>query len=148
MSSSGSSHWLQLWCGRWRRRLQSRQVEAEKIANALDRDIGRHVADNLGVTSIAALSRKNSRDAVSPEALDRRQDARFVVDKHVMFGWKTPLDVVKGLFLMDVDEDASIDRIENASPFDFARLKDDVSDRKSTRLNSSHRSLSRMPSSA
>jgi hypothetical protein len=27
-----------------------------------------------------------------------------------MFGWETPLDVVKGLFLMDVDEDTSIDR--------------------------------------
>jgi hypothetical protein len=46
---------------------------------------------------------------------------------HVMFGWKTPLDVIEGLFLMDIDEDTSIDRIGKARPFDFVRLKDDVS---------------------
>ena len=84
-------------------------------------------ADSFRVVSIAALPRENRRDAVPPEALNRRQDARFVVNNHVMFGGKTPLDVIEGLFLMYVDENTSIDRIGKARPFDFMWLKDDVS---------------------
>jgi len=110
------------------RRPQSRQVKAEKIADAFDHDVGRRQgADTLRIAGIAALPRENGRDAATPEALDRRQDSRFVVDKHVMFSWKTPLDVIEGLFFMDIDEDTSIDRIGKARPFDFVRLKDDVS---------------------
>jgi hypothetical protein len=44
-----------------------------------------------------------------------------------MFGWETPLDVIESLFLMDIDEHTSIDRVGKARPFDFAGLKDDVS---------------------
>ena len=44
-----------------------------------------------------------------------------------MFGWKTPLDVIEGLFLMDIDEYTPIDRVRQAGPLDFARLKNDVS---------------------
>jgi hypothetical protein len=51
---------------------------------------------------------------------------RFVVDKDVMFGWKTALDVIKGLFLMDIDEDTPIDRIGNARPFDYMWLSDRI----------------------
>ena len=109
------------------RRPQSRQVKAEKIADAFDHDISWR-ADNLRIaSSIAALARKNGRDAVSPEPFNRRQDARFIVDKRVMFGWKTPLDVIKGLFIVDIDQDTPIDRIGNARPPDFVRLKDNVS---------------------
>ena len=46
---------------------------------------------------------------------------------NVVFGRKTPLDVIEGLFLVDIDEHTSIDRVGQARPFDFVRLKDDVS---------------------
>jgi hypothetical protein len=36
-----------------------------------------------------------------------------------MFGRKAPLDVIKGFFLIDMDEDTPIDRIGDAGPFDF-----------------------------
>jgi hypothetical protein len=63
----------------------------------------------LRIASIATLPRENGRDAFAPDALTRSQIARFVVDQYVMFGWKTPLDVIDGLFLVNLD--ASIDRI-------------------------------------
>ena len=106
----------------------ARQLEAEKIADAFDRDIGRRQgADHFRIASVAALPREHGRDAVPPEALDRRQDAQLVVDENVVFGWKTPLDVIEGLFLVNIDQHTSIDRIGQARAFDFVRLKDDVS---------------------
>ena len=80
----------------------------------------------FGIASIAALLREHGRDAVSPEALDRRQDAQLVVDDNVVFSRKAPLDVIEGLFLVDIDQHTSIDRVGQARPFDFVRLKDDI----------------------
>ena len=81
----------------------------------------------MRIAGIAALPRENGRDATTPEALNRRQDSRFVVDKRIMFGGKTPLNVVKDLFFMDINQYTSLDRLGKARPFDFVRLKDDVS---------------------
>ena len=58
--------------------------------------------------------------------LDRRQYARLIVDKNVMLGRITPLDVVEGFFLMNIDQHTSIDRVSKTGALDFMRLKDDV----------------------
>jgi hypothetical protein len=98
------------------------------VADAFDRNISlRKSAECLRIVSIAALPREKGRDAVCPEALNRRQDAWFVVDEQVMFGRKTPLNLIEGLFVVDVDEHTSINRIGKARPLDFARPKDHVS---------------------
>ena len=44
-----------------------------------------------------------------------------------MFGWKTPLDVIEGLFLMDINKYAPVDRVGQARSLDLVRLKNDVS---------------------
>ena len=43
-----------------------------------------------------------------------------------MFGGVAPLDVVKCLFLVEIDQHASIYRIGDARMRDFARLEDDI----------------------
>jgi hypothetical protein len=90
------------------------------VADAFDRNIGlRKGADHLRIVSIAALPREKGRDAVCPEALNRCQDAWFVVNQHVVFGWKTPLNLIEGLFVVDVDEHTSINRIGKGRPLEL-----------------------------
>ena len=87
----------------------------EQIADAFDRHIGgRQGADRFRIVRIAALPQEHGRHALAPGVLDRRQDAQLVVDENVVFGGKAPLDVIKGLFLVDIDEHTSIDRIGQA----------------------------------
>jgi len=42
--------------------------------------------------------------------LDRIEDAKLVVDDHVVLGRVAPLDVVEFALLVDVDENLTIDR--------------------------------------
>ena len=87
----------------------------------------RQGADSLRIASIAALPRENGRDAVPPEALNRRQDTQLVVDDNIVFGWKTPLDVIQGLFFVDINKYAPVDGVGQARSLDLMRLKNDVS---------------------
>ena len=80
----------------------------------------------MRIVSVAALPRKYRRDAVPPEALDRGQDARLVIDQYIMLGWKTALDIVERLLFVDIYEYPSVDRVGQAGPLDFAGLKEDV----------------------
>jgi DNA-binding Lrp family transcriptional regulator len=97
--------------------LRSRQVEAEKIADAFGRKISlRNGADRLRIVCMVALPREKGRDAICPEALSRCQDGRSVVEQHVMFGWKTPPNVIDGLFLVDIADHTSVNRIGKARP--------------------------------
>ena len=81
----------------------------------------------MRIASIGSLPHEHGRDAVAPEALNRHQDTQLVVDNSVVFGWKTPLDVIEGLFLMDIDKYAPVDRVGQARSLDLVRLKNDVS---------------------
>ena len=80
----------------------------------------------MRIVSVAALPREYRRDAVPPEALDRGQDARLVIDQYIMLGWKTALDVVERFLFVDVYEYPSADRVGKAGSLDFAGLKKDV----------------------
>ena len=47
------------------------------------------------VVRILALAREHRRHALSPDLLDRVQDAQLVVDENVVLGRVAPLDVVQ-----------------------------------------------------
>ena len=92
-----------------------------------DRNIGRRKGgDRFRIVSIYALPREYGRHAIPPKAFDCRQNSRLVVNKNVMFGGKTALNVVERFFLVDIDEHTSINRVGQTRPFDFVWLKDDV----------------------
>ncbi len=56
-----------------------------------------------------SLSRKDGRDSRSPDPLDGRKDAKFVVDHHVVPGGIAVGDVAEFFFLVNVDEHAAVD---------------------------------------
>jgi len=47
---------------------------------------------------------------LAPELFDCCQDAKLVVDKNVTLGWVTPLDIIEGFFLMNINQHTSIHR--------------------------------------
>jgi hypothetical protein len=44
--------------------------------------------------SILARAREHGRHALSPDLLDRVQDTQLIIDKNIMLGRITPLDVI------------------------------------------------------
>ena len=71
----------------------------------IDGDIRRRQpSEHFLVEGELALARQNGGYAVAPGGLHRREDARLVVDQDVMIGRIPPLDVIQGLFLMDIDQ--------------------------------------------
>ena len=62
----------------------------------------------MRIASIGSLPHENGRDAVAPEALNRRQDTQLVIGDNIVFGWKTPLDVIQCLFFVDINKYAPI----------------------------------------
>src|SRR5579884_4152232 len=122
-----SSRRLRAECREPRRRPQPRQVAIEQVPDMLDRHVRRREgAEHLRVVRIDALAREYGRHALSPEFFDRRQDTQLVVNKNVMLGRIAPLDVVEGLFLVDIDQHVSIDGVGETRTLDLARLEDDV----------------------
>ena len=73
-----------------------------------------------------ALPRQYSGNAVTPHTLDCCQDSRLVVDQHVMVSRIAPLDIVEVMLLVDVYQDTTVNRFEDAGSLHFARLKDDI----------------------
>ena len=62
--------------------------------------------------------------------------------------WLTPPDIIKALGEFDLDPSSPINRPWETAKKHYTGYRDWETDRKSTRLNSSHLKLSRMPSSA
>jgi hypothetical protein len=59
----------------------------------------------LVVVSIGSLSQEQARYALSPELLDRHQEAQLVVYKNVLLSQIAPFDlIIKGLFLSNIDQ--------------------------------------------
>ena len=50
-----------------------------------------------------------------------------------MLGRKSPLDVVQGLFLMDIDQHFSVRDLGQSPMLDLARLEDDIAVRSGSR---------------
>ena len=73
-----------------------------------------------------ALPRQYSGNAVTPRALHCCQDSRLVIDQHVMVSRIAPLDIIEFMLFVDVYQDTTINRFEDAGSLYFARLKDDV----------------------
>ena len=93
----------------------------------VDRDVrGRVSGQRLGVVRVVSLAREDGGHAGAPDLLDRGQDAQLVVDQHVVTGRVALLDVVQLLLLVDVDEHAAFDRLEEPGALDLARLEDHV----------------------
>ena len=59
--------------------------------------------------------------------LDRIEDAKLVVDDHVVLGRVVALDVVEFVLLVDVDENVTLDRSPRPRSVDLARLENHVS---------------------
>src|SRR6266404_3073099 len=51
-------------------------------------------AKHFRVVSILARAREHGRHALSPDLLDRVQDTQLIIDKNIMLGRITPLDVI------------------------------------------------------
>src|SRR5207253_322771 len=97
-----------------------------QIADPLDRDVRRRVGGPLGGVRVVSLAREDGRQAVAPALLHRGQDAELVVDEHVVVRGEARLDVVELPLLVDVDQDAAVDRVEEPRALDLARLEDDI----------------------
>ena len=73
-----------------------------------------------------ALPRQDGSNAVTPHTLHSCQNSRLVVDQHVMASRITPLDVVEFMLFMDIYQNTTANRFEDAGSRDFARLEDDI----------------------
>src|SRR3954468_9751087 len=73
------------------------------------------------------LACKDSRNALAPDRLHCREDPELIVDHNVSSSRVPALDVGEHLFLVNVDEDATVDGLPETRALDLSRLKDDVS---------------------
>jgi hypothetical protein len=74
-----------------------------------------------------ALSEKDGRRPTVPAMLDRVEDAKLVVHDHVVLGRVASLDIVELAFLVDIDENVTVDRGPEARSPDLVRLEHRVS---------------------
>jgi hypothetical protein len=75
---------------------------------------------------IGSLPDEHRRRPRAPESLCGCQDVRLVVHKNVMLGGIATLDVIEGLFFMDIDKHASAHSVRESGVLDLAGLKDDI----------------------
>ena len=91
---------------------------------------GRIFCGNLRMTSVMTLPHEDRRQLVTPGIFHGRKDARLIVHHHVMLCRESLLDVIKCQFLVDVNQDPSIDGRKDTSPtsdnamFDYATSAD------------------------
>ena len=113
---------LHLWMPAW---VEDRQINSQKIADAFDCDIDRIGA---GVRRIGklALPRQYSGNAVTPRALHCCENSRLVVDQYVMVSRIASLDIIEIMLFVDVNQDTTVNRFEDAGSLYFARLKNNV----------------------
>src|SRR5580704_15014652 len=119
---------LQLGCSRDRlsAREYGRQITGQKIADALDREVGRRIRGGVRRKGKLPLPGEHSGHAVTPRGLDRSQNPRLVVYEDIMGGGIAALDVVEFRLLVDIDQHMAVDRREDPRAFHLARLEDDV----------------------
>src|SRR5579862_2174729 len=81
-----------------------------------------------------ALARKHGRDSLSPGSFYRCEQTQLVIHHDVVVGGKMCLDVSKFLLFVNVNQDASLDRLVETGALHFARLENDVPIRQKGRL--------------
>src|SRR3954447_26493820 len=106
-------------------RVWDRQVNCEKIADTLDCQVDR-IGAGVRRMGKLALPRQYSGNAVTPCTLHCCKNSRLVIDQHVMVSRIAPLDIVEFMLFVDIYQDTTLDRFEDAGSLYFARLKDDV----------------------
>src|SRR4051794_5971941 len=74
-----------------------------------------------------ALSEKDGRRSPIPAVLDGVEDAELVVHDHVMLGWVASFDILELAFLVDINEDVTVDRGPEARLPDLVWLEHRVS---------------------
>jgi hypothetical protein len=103
------------------------EVPPEQVGDVLDRDVrGRAAGQRRGVVGVVPLAREDRGHAGAPGLLHRGQDAQLVVDQHVVARRVALLDVVQLPLLVDVDEHAALDGVQQPGALDLARLEDHV----------------------
>src|SRR5215472_4428640 len=81
-----------------------RHVASDQVTDTFDRYVGGRVGrDVLGVESVVPLTRKDSRDPISPLFLHRRQYSELVVNHYVVTRRVPLLDILEHLLLVNVD---------------------------------------------
>src|SRR5438874_749937 len=119
-----------LWPASWSRSVAfmftSWKVMPQQVADPFDRDVRRRIGRNVRGVRVATLAHEDGRQPLAPRALHRGQDAELVVDQHVALRRIASLDVVQLLLLVDVDEHATADGVEEPRALDLERLEDHV----------------------
>src|SRR2546427_5376073 len=72
------------------------------------------------------LAREHGRDAALPHLLDSREQTHLVIHEDVVIRGVSRLDVLQLSLLVDVDEDAAPDGVEQSRAPDLVRLEYDV----------------------
>src|SRR5437016_14197406 len=84
------------------------------------------MACDVGRMRVVALAREDGRQPIAPPLLDGGQYPNLVVHEHVVRRRMAALDVVELLLLVDVDEHAALDRLEQTRAMHLERLEDHV----------------------
>jgi hypothetical protein len=109
------------------RRVQQRgHVVGREVADPIDGHVRRRMACDVGRRGVVPLAREDRRQPLAPVLLDGGQDPDLVVHEHVVGRRMAALDVVELLLLVDVDEHAALDRLEQARSIHLERLEDHV----------------------
>src|SRR6476661_7609214 len=115
-------------------REQCWQVIVKQIANPLHRQIrGRISGDGLRVVSVLTLTREYRCYTVTPDFLDRVQDAQLVIHQNIALSRVTTLDIIECLFLVNINEHLAVYSFEDTRAFDLARLKHHIAVRENDR---------------
>src|ERR1044072_7391813 len=112
------------------------QVIVKQIADPLHRQIGRETPrGGLQIVSVLTLAREYGRYTVTPDFLDRVQDARLVIHQNIARSRVTALDVIQGFFLVNVNEHLALYSFEDARAFDLPGQKHYISIREDDGLS-------------
>jgi hypothetical protein len=87
---------------------------AQQISDRLDRLVHGHAVARRLLNREVALLRKDGGDSIAPGRLHRGEDSGLVVNEHVMTSRIAALDVLQLLFLVDVNENFTRERLPQA----------------------------------
>src|SRR5215471_17904923 len=114
---------------------QRSQTVIQQVADPINTDIRwRVLCQNFGIVSVMALAGKDGGHLGAPDSFHRGQDAKFVIDEHVVRGREALFHILEFLFLMNVDQHVAVNCFPDAGALDLKRLKNHVTIREDHRL--------------
>ena len=89
------------------------EIRLQQFADMCDSDIGgREGADMLGIVSVVALSREDSRNPAFPMVFRRGKNAWFIVDYDIAVRRDVRFDIGPVFFLVDISQDATLQQVQ------------------------------------